>query len=44
MANVFPSRVSVNDAFDEIMKLVKKARLASKKKPKTVKKDLKDEL
>jgi len=44
VANVFPSRVSVNDAFDEIIKLVKKSRLASKKKPKTVKKDLKDEL
>ena len=45
VAHVYPPRVSVNEAFDDIIKLVKKARLVSRQKPKTVKKDLsKDEL
>ena len=44
VVQVYPPRISVNEAFDDIIKLVKKARLVSKQKPKTVKKDLKDEL
>ena len=44
VVQVYPPRVSVNEAFDDILRLVKKARLASQQKPKTVKKDLKDEL
>ena len=42
--NVYPPRVSVEHAFDEIHKAVKKARRASKQKPKTVKKELHNEL
>ena len=42
--NVYPSRVPVEDTFEEIQKAVKKAKKASKEKPKTVKKDLKEEL
>ena len=42
--NVYPPRVSVDHAFDEVHKAVKKARRASKQKPKTVKKDLHNEL
>ena len=38
---VYPPRISVNEAFDEIQKLVKKAKLAAKR---IVKKELKDEL
>ena len=41
---VYPSRVSVNDAFNDIQKAVKAAQKASKEKPKVVKKDLKEEL
>merc|ERR1712062_427859 len=44
VVQVYPPRVSVNEAFDDILRLVKKARLASQQKPKIVKKDLKDEL
>ena len=44
VVQVYPPRISVNEAFDDIIKLVKKARLVSKQKTKTVKKDLKDEL
>lgn len=44
VVQVYPPRISVNEAFDDIIKLVKKARLVSKQKPKTVKRDLKDEL
>ena len=42
--NVYPPRVSVDHAFDEVHKAVKKARRASKQKPKTVKKELHNEL
>ena len=41
---VYPSRVSVNDAFNDIQKAVKAAQKASKEKLKVVKKDLKEEL
>lgn len=44
IVQVYPSRISVNEAFDDIHKLVKKARLVSKRKPTVVKKDLKEEL
>merc|ERR1712001_747947 len=44
VVQVYPPRVSVNEAFDDILRLVKKARLASQQNPKIVKKDLKDEL
>ena len=40
----YPSRFSVNDAFNDIQKAVKVAQKASKEAPKVVKKDLKDEL
>ena len=42
--NVYPPRVSVDHAFDEVHKAVNKARRASKQKPKTVKKELHNEL
>ena len=40
----YPSRFSVNDAFNDIQKAVKIAQKASKEAPKVVKKDLKEEL
>ena len=42
--NVYPSRIPVEDAFEEIQKAVKKAQKASKQKSKTVKKELRNEL
>lgn len=41
---VLPPRVSVNEAFGEIQKAVKKAKLSAQRQPKTVKKELNDEL
>ena len=40
----YPSRFSVNDAFNDIQKAVKVAQKASKEAPKVVRKDLKEEL
>ena len=40
----YPSRFSVNDAFNDIQKAVKVAQKVSKEAPKVVKKDLKEEL